>query len=129
MTFQPIGESDDPLERLERNERQATDAIRYVLLSASAVVLFAVALVAFGGGIGERCTEPGGTCLTQDRVEVVLLPLLLSVGLSVTAGIKTYRRWKQHIRWRPWLFASYAMWMVTTTYLIGSSSAVFVQVG
>ena len=75
--------------------------------------------------------EPGG----GGRVPIVgtraavLLPLLLSVILSVTAGVKTYRRWKQHIRWRPWLFASYAMWMITTTYLIGSSSAVFVQVG
>ena len=124
-----IGDADDPLERLERNERQATQAIRYVLLSASAVVAFAVAIVAIGGGIGEECTEPGGMCLTADRVEVVVLPLLLSIALSVTAGVKTYRRWKQHIRWRPWLFASYAMWMITTAYLIGSSSSVFVEIG
>lgn len=124
-----IGDADDPLERLERNERQATQAIRYVLLSASAVVAFAVAIVAIGGGIGEECTESGGMCLTADRVEVVVLPLLLSIALSVTAGVKTYRRWKQHIRWRPWLFASYAMWMITTAYLIGSSSSVFVEIG
>ncbi|MDX2357538.1 hypothetical protein [Dietzia sp. PP-33] len=128
MSASEFNDTEDPLERLERNERQASQAIRFVLLSASAVIALAVVIVALGGGGGE-CTEPGGTCLTADRVEVVLLPLLLSVGLSVTAGVKTYRRWNRHIRWRPWLFASYAMWMITTAYLIGSSSAVFVEVG
>lgn len=129
MSSHELDDIDDPLERLERNERQASQAILYVLLSASAVVAFAVAIVALFDVTGAECPETGGLCTTAHRVEVVLLPLLLSVGLSVTAGVKTYRRWKQHIRWRPWLFASYAMWMITTAYLLGSSSAVFVQVG
>jgi len=50
-------------------------------------------------------------------------------ALSVLSAVKTYRRWQRHIRWRPWLFATYAMWMLTTAYLLLSSSAVFVQVG
>lgn len=129
MSSHELDDIDDPLEHLERNERQASQAVRYVLLSAAAVVALAVAVVAIGGGTGGECTEPGGLCLTADRVEVVVLPLLLSIALSVTAGVKTYRRWQRHIRWRPWLFASYAMWMITTAYLIGSSSAVFVEVG
>ncbi|MGI9589605.1 MAG: hypothetical protein ACR2MR_15580, partial [Dietzia maris] len=77
----------------------------------------------------EECTDEGALCMTADRVEVVVLPLLLSVILAVTAGVTTYRRWKQRIRWRPWLYATYAMWMVTTAYLIVSSSAVFVRAG
>ncbi len=128
MSSRGLDDVDDPLERLERNERQARQAARYVLLSAAAVVALAVAIVAIGGGGGE-CTEPGGLCLTAERVDVVVLPLLLAVGLSVTAGVKTYRRWQRHIRWRPWLFASYVMWMITTAYLLGSSSVVFVQIG
>ncbi|UVE94003.1 hypothetical protein [Dietzia sp. B32] len=121
------GDFDDPLERLERNERQAGQALRYVLLSIVAIVALAAAIVLIRGGIDEQCADRGALCLTSDRVEVVILPLLLSIGLSVMAGVTTYRRWQQHIRWRPWLFASYAMWMVTTAYLLISSSAVFVQ--
>ncbi|WP_271800026.1 hypothetical protein [Dietzia maris] len=123
------GDFDDPLERLERNERQANQAFRYVLLSIVAIVVLATVIVMLEGGINDECTDDGALCMTVDRVEVVVLPLLLSVILAVTAGVTTYRRWKQHIRWRPWLFATYAMWMVTTAYLIVSSSAVFVRAG
>lgn len=129
MTSGDGGAFDDPLERLERNERQAAQAFRYVLLSAAAVVALAVVIVMIQGGINDECSDQGALCLTADRVEVVVLPLLLSITLAVMAGVTTYRRWKQHIRWRPWLFASYAMWMVTTAYLLISSSAVFVQGG
>lgn len=121
--------SDDPLERLERNERQSSQAIRYVLLSAVAVVVLALVLLVVGGGTSAECPDTDGLCLTTGRVEVVVLPTLLSLILSVLSAVLTYRRWKNHVRWRPWLFATYAMWMITTAYLLGSSSAVFMEVG
>lgn len=129
MTSAEFGEIDDPLERLERNERQGNQAFRFVLLSVLAIVALAVAIVVVRGGVGDECADGVPLCLTSDRVEVVILPLLLSIGLAVTAGVKTYRRWQNRIRWRPWLYATYAMWMVTTAYLLISSSAVFVQQG
>ena len=129
MSPRGIGEFDDPLERLERNERQASQAIRYVLLSAAAVVALAVAIVAVFDVTGPQCPAIDNLCTTAHRVWVVVLPTLLALVLSVVSAIKTYRRWQRHIRWRPWLFATYAMWMITTAYLIGSSSAVFVEVG
>lgn len=129
MTSAEFGEINDPLERLERNERQGTLAFRYVLLSIVAIVTLATVIVMLQGGINDECADEGALCMTADRVEVVVLPLLLSVLLAVTAGVTTYRRWKQRIRWRPWLYATYAMWMVTTAYLIVSSSAVFVRAG
>ncbi|WP_314036693.1 hypothetical protein [Dietzia sp. CH92] len=129
MTSAEFGEIDDPLERLERNERQGNQAFRFVLLSVLAIVALAVAIVVIRGGVGDECADGVPLCLTSDRVEVVILPLLLSIGLAVTAGVKTYRRWQNRIRWRPWLYATYAMWMVTTAYLLISSSAVFVQQG
>ncbi|WP_206473922.1 MULTISPECIES: hypothetical protein [unclassified Dietzia] len=129
MTSAEFGEINDPLERLERNERQGTLAFRYVLLSIVAIVTLATVIVMLQGGINDECTDDGALCMTADRVEVVVLPLLLSIILAVMAGVTTYRRWKQRIRWRPWLYATYAMWMVTTAYLIVSSSAVFVRAG
>lgn len=129
MTSAEFGEINDPLERLERNERQGSQAFRFVLLSIVAVIALAAAIVLLQGGIDGQCGDDGSMCLTSDRVEVVVLPLLLSIGLAVTAGVKTYRRWQNRIRWRPWLYATYAMWMVTTAYLIVSSSAVFVRAG
>ena len=121
------GNIDDPLERLERNERQGVLAFRYVLLSVVAVVALAAVIVMIQGGISDECADGRALCLTADRVEVVVLPLLLSIGLAVMSGVTTYRRWNQHIRWRPWLYATYAMWMVTTAYLLMSSSVVFVR--
>lgn len=129
MTSAEFGEVNDPLERLERNERQGTLAFRFVLLSIVAIVALAAVIVMLEGGINDECADEGALCMTADRVEVVVLPLLLSVILAVTAGVTTYRRWKQRIRWRPWLYATYAMWMVSTAYLIVSSSAVFVRAG
>ncbi|MGN0102392.1 MAG: hypothetical protein ACI39C_15755 [Dietzia sp.] len=129
MTSAEFGEINDPLERLERNERQGNQAFRFVLLSIVAVVALATVIVLLQGGIDGQCADDATLCLTPDRVEVVVLPLLLSIGLAVTAGVKTYRRWQRRIRWRPWLYATYAMWMVTTAYLLISSSAVFVQQG
>lgn len=127
MTSAEFGELNDPLERLARNERQGWQALRYVLVSAVAVMATAVLVVAIGGGPAEECADEGALCLTADRIELVVIPTLLSMILSVTVGIKAYRRWQHRIRWRPWLFASYAMWMITTAYLLVSSSAVFTQ--
>lgn len=139
---------EDPLVRLEINERQAKQALVFVVASAVAVVLLGLSLAAFFGGSATGCTPSGDSaaltsasaasagapaggniCLSADRVLVVALPTLLSIGLAVTSGLTTYRRWQRHIRWRPWLFASYAMWMLTSGYLLVSASAVFVQVG
>ena len=120
---------DDPLERLERNERQGSLAIRYVFGSLLAIVLLSFGIVAMLDVTGPECPDTGALCFTAARVEVVLLPTLLGVGLSLFAAWRTYRTWTQHIRWRPWLFATYAMWIITTGYLLVSSSAVFTQVG
>ena len=129
MTSAEFGELNDPLERLERNERQGSQAFRFVLLSTLAVLAFAVVIVLLEGGVTDDCPDDGALCLTSDRVEVVVLPLLLSIGLAITAGIKTYRRWKHRIRWRPWLYATYGMWIISTAYLLISSSTVFTRGG
>lgn len=129
MADRGYGEMEDPLERLERNEKQGLQAFRYVLISIVAVVLLTVGIVAVVDVTGTDCPESGGVCLTPERVEVVVLPTLLSLILSVVSMWTTYSRWKQHVRWRPWLFATYAMWMVTTACLLLTSSAVFVEIG
>lgn len=120
---------DDPLERLERNERQGPRALRYVFLSVTAMVALGFLIVALFDVTGAECPDTGPLCFTPARVEVVVIPTLLGFFLSVFAAWRTYSTWKQHIRWRPWLFATYAMWIVTTAYLLVSSSAVFAQVG
>lgn len=122
-------ELEDPLERLERNEKQGLQAFRYVLISIAAVVLLTVAIIALVDVTGAECPGAEGLCLTPQRVEVVVVPTLLSLVLSVLSMWKTYTRWRDHIRWRPWLFATYAMWMVTTACLLLTSSAVFVEIG
>lgn len=129
MSSHELDDIDDPLEHLERNERQASQAIRYVLLSSAVIVALAAAIVVLFDVTGPQCPDTDNLCTTANRVWVVVLPTLLAFALSVVSGVKTYRRWQRHIRWRPWLFATYAMWMITTAYLLASSSSVFVQVG
>lgn len=129
MSSGGFGEMEDPLERLERNERQGAQAFRYVLLSALAMFVAAIAVIAFTDVMDSECLEPGGVCVSGPRVELVLLPTLLGFILAVTSMWKTYTRWNQHIRWRPWLFATYAMWMVTTACLLLTSSIAFVELG
>ncbi len=128
MVRDAFGDMDDPLERLDRNERQAGQAVRFVLLSFIAVVVLAVASVVLFDITGDECPDTGGLCLTRMRVEVVLLPTLVSLALTITSAVTTYRRWRNHIRWRPWLFATYVMWIGTTGYLLVSASAVFANV-
>jgi ABC-type Na+ efflux pump permease subunit len=120
---------DDPLERLERNERQGRLAFRFFLLSVVAVAVTAVTVIVLVGGLGEECEVADGLCLTAGRVEVVVIPTLLSLLLAVFSMWKTYQTWSRHIRWRPWLFATYAMWMLTTACLLFTSSIAFVEIG
>ncbi|HJC27862.1 MAG TPA: hypothetical protein H9759_00530 [Candidatus Dietzia intestinipullorum] len=120
---------DDPLERLERNEAQSNQAFRYVLLSVIAMAAVAVGVIVVADVTGSPCDQPGGMCVTAPRVELVLLPTLLGFVLSVTSMWKTYNRWRDHIRWRPWLFATYAMWMATTACLLLTSTIAFVEIG
>lgn len=129
MSSKGFGELDDPLERLERNERQGQQAFRYFVLSAIAVVAAGVLVLVFVGGIGEKCADPDGLCLTANRIEIVVVPTLLSLILSVISAWKTYQRWSQHVRWRPWIFTTYGMWMLTTASLLLTSSIAFVEIG
>ena len=129
MSTKGFDELDDPLDRLERNERQGRQAFRFFLLSVVAVVATAALVITLVGGLGEDCAGGDGLCMTTGRIEVVVIPTLLSLLLSVFSAWKTYRVWSRHIRWRPWLFATYAMWMLTTACLLGTSSVAFVEIG
>ena len=133
MAAADFDELEDPLERLERNERQGTLALRFFALSAVAVVAVLVLVVVLAGGVGgagDECADgTGGLCLTTGRVELVVIPTLMSLVLAVICGWKTYQVWSRHIRWRPWLFATYGMWMLTTACLLGTSTIAFVEVG
>lgn len=128
----PSGESDeveDPLDRLERNEKQGLQAFRYVLGSIAVMAALAAAIIAFSDVPGARCPEPGELCFDSPRVGLVVFPTLLGMILAAGSMWTTYNRWKRHIRWRPWLFATYAMWMATTACLLFTSSVAFVEIG
>lgn len=129
MNAKGFDELEDPLERLERNERQGVLAFRFFLLSAVAVAAVGILVLMLVGGIGEKCTDTDGLCMTANRIEVVVIPTLLSLMLSVFSAWKTYRAWSRHVRWRPWLFVTYAMWMLTTASLLLTSSIAFVEIG
>lgn len=129
MATADFDELEDPLERLERNERQGTLATRYFVLSALAVVASIVLILVIVGGVGDDCSNVDELCMTADRIEIVMIPTLLSLVLAVICGWKTYKVWSRHIRWRPWLFATYGMWMLTTACLLGTSTIAFVEVG
>lgn len=129
MSAKKFDEVEDPLERLERNERQGTLAFRFFLVSTVVVVAVAALVITLVGGIQDECGGADGLCLTAGRIEVVVIPTLLSLLLSVFSAWKTYQTWSRHIRWRPWLFATYAMWMLTTACLLLTSSVAFVEIG
>ena len=129
MSAKKFDEVEDPLERLERNERQGTLAFRFFLVSTVVVMAVAALVITLVGGIQDECGGADGLCLTAGRIEVVVIPTLLSLLLSVFSMWKTYRVWSRHIRWRPWLFTTYAMWMLTTACLLLTSSVAFVQIG
>lgn len=113
-----IDEHNDPIRRLERNERQASRALLEVVLSLGAVGVLILALAAGYSLTDTRCPDNAPVCLSTSGWEFVALPMALSIVLSLRIGIKAYRNWRDHIRWRPWLFASYAMWIGTTGVLI-----------
>lgn len=113
-----IDEYNDPIRRLERNERQVSRAIIEVVLSLGAVGVLILALVAGYSLTDTRCPDNAPVCLSTSGWELVALPLALSIVLSLRIGIRAYRNWRNHVRWRPWLFASYAMWIGTTGVLV-----------
>lgn len=129
MNAKGVDELEDPLERLERNEKEGARAFRFFLLSVIVVAATAAIVMFLVGGLGEDCEGTDGLCVTGGRIEVVVIPTLLSLLLAVFSMWKTYRVWSRHIRWRPWLFATYAMWMLTTACLLLTSSVAFVEIG
>ena len=129
MNAKGFDELEDPLARLERNEREGARAFRFFLFSVVAVGATAAIVMFLVGGLGEDCGNADGLCMTAGRVAVAVIPTLLSLQLAVFSMWKTYQVWSRHIRWRPWLFATYAMWMLTTACLLLTSSMAFVEIG
>lgn len=113
--------SDDPLERLERNERSSREAVFFGAGSAFAVGALAVILSVVLG-------VEGGQGFTTERVEVIGIPLALAVVLSSIATYETYRRWRTRIRWRPWLWLTQLMWLGSTSYLVLMGAVLAAQV-
>lgn len=110
----------DPLERLERNERSTREAVRYGVVSAVLVIVFVTIL---GVAIGFET----GAGFTAKSLEVLIPPLLMAVGLALGATWQTYRRWQNHVRWRPWLWLTQLMWIGASAYLLLIGSALVAQ--
>lgn len=112
---------DDPLARLERNERSSREAVLFGVLSAFAVGACAIAL-------SVALHVEGGQGFTTERLEVIGIPFGLAVALSCIAAYETYRRWRNHIRWRPWLWLTQLMWLGSTMYLLLIGALLVAQV-
>ena len=117
---------DDPLERLERNERSSRHAVLYVLASAAFVLVVALLLSLSLDFDAVPCPGYGRLCTSAPRVEFVIIPTGICIVLTGYAMWETYRRWRDHVRWRPWLFACQIMWILTTGYLLVAASIAFV---
>ena len=115
-------EFNDPIRRLERNERQSSRAFAEVVISLGLVGVLILALAAAYSQTETRCPTNAPLCLSTGGWELIVFPMALSIALSIRIVIKGYRNWRYHIRWRPWLFASYAMWIGTTGVLIVSTT-------
>lgn len=129
MTTENFDELEDPLERLERNEKQGLQAFRYVLVAIAVMIVAAMVMVVVARLTGAGCVDSDESCSMAGRAEFVIVPTLLGFSLSVFSMWRTYQRWRDHIRWRPWLFATYAMWMATTACLLLTSSVALVEIG
>lgn len=129
MATENFDDLEDPLERLERNERQGLQAFRYVLIAIAVMIVAAMVMVVVARLTGAGCVDSDEACSMAGRAEFVIVPTLLGFSLSVFSMWRTYQRWRDHIRWRPWLFATYAMWMATTACLLFTSSVAFVEIG
>lgn len=129
MATENFDELEDPLERLERNEKQGLQAFRYVLVAIAVMIVAAMVMVVVARLTGAGCVDSDEACSMAGRAEFVIVPTLLGFSLSVFSMWRTYQRWRDHIRWRPWLFATYAMWMATTACLLFTSSVAFVEIG
>ena len=117
---------DDPLERLERNERSSRHAVMYVLGSTAFVLVMALLLSLFLDFDSVPCPGYGQLCTSAPRMEFVLIPTVICIALTSYAMWETYRRWRDHVRWRPWLFACQILWIVTTGYFLVAASIAFV---
>lgn len=129
MAAENFDELDDPLERLERNEKQGLQAFRYLLFSVAVMIAAGMAIVVLARLTGDGCADSDEACSMAGRAEFVIVPTLLGFLLSVFSMWTTYQRWRDHIRWRPWLFTTYAMWMATTACLLLTSSVALVEIG
>lgn len=129
MATETFDELEDPLERLERNEKQGLQAFRYVLVAIAVMIVAAMVMVVVARLTGAGCVDSDEACSMAGRAEFVIVPTLLGFSVSVFSMWRTYQRWRDHIRWRPWLFATYAMWMATTACLLFTSSVAFVEIG
>lgn len=129
MTSGDFDELNDPLERLELNEKQGLQAFRHVLISIVAMMVAAIVVTTLTDLSSTECPDTGDLCTSLPRVELVLFPTLVGFILSLVSMWRTYDRWRKHIRWRPWLFATYAMWIATTGGLLLTSSIAFVEIG
>lgn len=121
----------DPLKRLELNERSARQAWMY-LVAVPALTLGAalIILVVSRASGGPACDSGDASWLCTRTAEVLFAAVpgtIATAGMFGAAWI-TYAKWKNYIRWRPWIGVVWflmpfaLMWVTSTGAMLLSGS-------
>ena len=106
---QPLTEEDylnDPLLRLERNNRSTRNAVVFffgtVGLTLALALVIALASRIIGG---PRCVAGESVWLCSHSMELAfwIIPAVISMGAMFLSVWITYDKWRRHQRWRPWI--------------------------
>lgn len=112
---------EDPLERLERNNRSTRMALLYLGCAVVGGLLVAAAVALWTRWYG-ACDAGGYLCTRGQRTAFVLVPLAFYFLSMIGCLALTYWHWRYYIRWRPWMFVSWTLSLVTLGWMVTSGS-------
>lgn len=121
----PIDPADDPLLRLERNERSGRQAYRYAAGVIIATILTAIGVGVAGAVAGGPNCDAGASRFICSRTWELAWPLATS-AVSLIGALggfwMTYRKWAAFQRWRPWLAMCWLLLPHTLLWMTGTLS-------
>ncbi|OFT89276.1 hypothetical protein [Corynebacterium sp. HMSC28B08] len=105
----PLTEDDyieDPLLRLERNNRSTRNTFVFFFGTIALTLGFALAIALisrFMGGPRCEAGESAWICSEGMQLAFWIVPAVISMGAMFMSVWITYDKWRRHQRWRPWI--------------------------
>ncbi|WJZ03935.1 hypothetical protein [Corynebacterium freiburgense] len=114
--------TDDPLERLERNQSSTRQAIAFAIAVPVVTFLtaFIIAIISRTSG-GPLCDAgiSDWICSRQYEILFPIIPGVIALSGTLLAAWITYVKWRSYGRWRPWLAIIWVLMPFTLAWMTG----------